>query len=148
MFAKCHQLKEHIGDLFRFLVFGRLALSFLSSSFALFFFFLLYQYFPKVPPESSLVAQTVTRLPTMRETRVQSLGWEDLLQKEMATYSSILTWKIPWRRNLVGYSPWGCKKSDMTEQLHSLTPPASGCVSGFRVVTVTKILTFQSLGQR
>ena len=38
----------------------------------------------------------VRRLPTMRETRVQSLGWEDLLEKEMATYSIILAWKIPW----------------------------------------------------
>ena len=42
------------------------------------------------------VAQTVKRLPTMQETRVQSLGWEDLLEKEMATHSSILAWKIPW----------------------------------------------------
>ena len=38
----------------------------------------------------------VKRLPTMRDTRVQSLGQEDLLQKEMATHSSILAWKIPW----------------------------------------------------
>ena len=43
-----------------------------------------------------LVAQTVKHLPTMRETRVQSLGWEDLLEKEMATHSSILAGKIPW----------------------------------------------------
>ena len=43
-----------------------------------------------------LVAQMVKHLPTMRETRVQSLGWEDLLEKEMATHSSILSWKIPW----------------------------------------------------
>ena len=38
----------------------------------------------------------VKYLPTMRETRVQSLGWEDPLEKEMATHSSILAWKIPW----------------------------------------------------
>ena len=44
----------------------------------------------------TLVAQTVKRLPTMWETWVHSLGWEDLLEKEMATYSSILAWKIPW----------------------------------------------------
>ena len=44
----------------------------------------------------SLVAQMVKRLPTMRETWVQSLGQEDLLEKEMATHSSILAWKIPW----------------------------------------------------
>ena len=41
------------------------------------------------------MAQTVKRPPTMRETRVQSLGWEDLLEKEMATHSSILACKIP-----------------------------------------------------
>ena len=44
----------------------------------------------------SLVAQMVKNLPTMRETLVQTLGWEDLLEKEMATHSSILAWKIPW----------------------------------------------------
>ena len=44
----------------------------------------------------SLVAQMVKHLSTMRETRVQSLGGEDLLEKEMATHSSILGWKIPW----------------------------------------------------
>ena len=44
----------------------------------------------------NLVAQMIKRLPTMRETGVQSLGREDLLEKEMATYSSILAWKIPW----------------------------------------------------
>ena len=38
----------------------------------------------------------VKRLPTMRETRVQSLCWGDLLEKEMATHSSILAWKIAW----------------------------------------------------
>ena len=45
---------------------------------------------------TSLVAQTVKCLPTMWETRVQFLGWEDLLEKEMATHSRILAWKIPW----------------------------------------------------
>ena len=44
----------------------------------------------------SLVAQTVRCLPTMWETRVQSLGLEDLLEKEMATRSSILAWEVPW----------------------------------------------------
>ena len=38
----------------------------------------------------------VKRLPTIQETWVGSLGWEDLLEKEMATHSSILAWKIPW----------------------------------------------------
>ena len=45
---------------------------------------------------TSLVAQMVMHLPTMWETWVQSLGWEDLLEKEMATHSRILAWKIPW----------------------------------------------------
>ena len=45
---------------------------------------------------ASLVAQMVKRLPAMQETWVQSLGWEDLREKAMATHSSILAWKIPW----------------------------------------------------
>ena len=44
----------------------------------------------------SLVTQTVKRLPAVWETRVQSLGWEDPLEKEMATHSSTLAWKISW----------------------------------------------------
>ena len=44
----------------------------------------------------SLVAQTVKRLPTMWETQVRSLGGDDPLEKEMATHSSTLNWKIPW----------------------------------------------------
>ena len=44
---------------------------------------------------TSLLAQRVKRLPTMWETRVRSLGWEDSLEKEMATHSSALAWKIP-----------------------------------------------------
>ena len=45
---------------------------------------------------ASLVAQTLKCLPTMQETQIQSLGWEDLLEGEMATHSSTLAWKIPW----------------------------------------------------
>ena len=45
---------------------------------------------------SSLVAQTVKRLPTMQETWVQSLGQEDTLEKEMAIHFSTIAWKIPW----------------------------------------------------
>ena len=48
---------------------------------------------------ASLVAQMVKRLPVMRETQVQSLGREDPLEKEMATHSSTLAWKIPWTEN-------------------------------------------------
>ena len=45
---------------------------------------------------ASLVAHMVKHLPAMRETQVQSLGWEYHLEKEIATHSSILAWKIPW----------------------------------------------------
>ena len=62
---------------------------------------------------ASLVAQTVKRLPAVQETRVRSLGWEDPLEKEMASHSSILA----WTEEPVGYSPWDRKESDMTERL-------------------------------
>ena len=60
---------------------------------------------------TSLVAQMVKCLPIMRETWVQSLGQEDLLEKEMAIHSSILAWKIPWmeefgRLQSVGSQSW------------------------------------------
>ena len=45
---------------------------------------------------ASLVAQTVKNLPSMQETWVRSLGWEDPLEKGMATHSSVLTWRLPW----------------------------------------------------
>ena len=65
-----------------------------------------------------MVAHTVRNLPVMLETPVQSLGQEDPLEKEMATHSSILAWRIPWTEEPGGlYSPWGCKKLDKTEQL-------------------------------
>ena len=53
----------------------------------------------------------------MQETRVRSLGREDTLEKEMATHSSILVWRIPWTEEPGGYSPSGRKESDTTEWL-------------------------------
>ena len=70
-----------------------------------------------------MVAQTVKHLPTMPamwETWVQSLGREDLLNKEMATHSSILAWKIPWMVEPGRLQSMG-SESDTTEQLLSLT---------------------------
>ena len=64
-----------------------------------------------------LIAQSVENLPAMQETRVRSLGWEHPLEKGMAIHSSILAWRIPWTRSLVGYTWWGCKESDTTEWL-------------------------------
>ena len=66
---------------------------------------------------ASLVVQRVKNLPEMLETQVRSLDWEDPLEKGMATHYSILAWKILWQGSLVGYSPWGRKESDITEQL-------------------------------
>ena len=53
------------------------------------------------------MAQTLKRLPAMRETLVRSLGREDPLEKEMATHSSILTWKIPWMEESGGLQSMG-----------------------------------------
>ena len=56
------------------------------------------------------MAQMVKSLSTMQETRVQFLAGEDLLQKEMATHSSILAWKIPWTEKLGGLQSMGSRR--------------------------------------
>ena len=61
------------------------------------------------------VAQLVKSLPAMQETWVQSLGWEDPLEKEMATHSSILAWRIPWTEESGGLESTGHKEMDTTE---------------------------------
>ena len=63
------------------------------------------------------MAQTVKCLPAMWETRVRFLGREDPLEKEMATLSNILAWRIPWAEEPGGYSLWDHKESDSVEQL-------------------------------
>ena len=60
---------------------------------------------------ASLVAQRVKNPPAVQQTRVQSLGQEDPLEKGMATHSSTLAWRIPRKRSLVGYCPWSHKES-------------------------------------
>jgi len=62
-----------------------------------------------------LVAQTVKNSPAMQATQIQSLGWEDPLQKGMATHSSILAWRISWTEESGSYSPWDRKESDTIE---------------------------------
>ena len=59
---------------------------------------------------ASLVAQRLKRLPAMRETWVQSLAWEDPLEKEMATHSSILAWRIPWTEEPGGLQSTGLQR--------------------------------------
>ena len=61
------------------------------------------------------MVQRLKRLPAMWETWVQSLGQEDPLEKEMATHSSILAWRIPWTEELGGLQSTGRKESDTTE---------------------------------
>ena len=59
---------------------------------------------------SGLVAQTVKSLPTMRETQVRSLGWEDPSEKERAPHSSTLAWKIPWMEGPDGLQFMGSQR--------------------------------------
>ena len=66
---------------------------------------------------ASLVAQRVKNLPAMQETWVQSLGWEDPLEEEMATHSSILAWRIPWMEEPGGLQSIRLQESAMTERL-------------------------------
>ena len=56
------------------------------------------------------IAQSVKNLPAVQETRVQSLGWEDPLEKEMATHSSILAWKISWTEEAGGLQSMGSQR--------------------------------------
>ena len=92
------------------------------------------------------MAQMVKSLPAMQETHVCSLGWEDPLEKGIATHSSIFAWRILWTEEPRGlHSPWSQKELDMTGQLsfslyldparllaHFQFPPKSGHTQGFR----------------
>jgi len=74
----------------------------------------------------------VKHLPTMWETRVQSLGQEDLLEKGMATHSSIFAWKTPWTEEPGRLPcPWGRKESDTTERLSFLSFILYGSTQSF-----------------
>ena len=76
-----------------------------------------YVYLPSVYIWASLVALTVKNLPLVQESQVRSLGRADALEKEVVIHSSMLAWRIPWQRRLVGYSPWGCKRIGHVELL-------------------------------
>ena len=64
------------------------------------------------------MVQRLKHLPAMWEAWVRSLGWEDPLEKEMATHSSILAWRIPWTEELGGLQSTGRQELDTTERLH------------------------------
>ena len=65
---------------------------------------------PLYSSQASLEAQSVKNLPAVQETRVQSLGWEDPLEKEMATHSSILAWKVSWTEEPGGLQSVGLQR--------------------------------------
>ena len=65
-------------------------------------------------PRASLVTQSVNNLPAMQETWVQFLGWEDPLEKEMATHSRILAWRIPWTEEPGRIQSMGLQELDTT----------------------------------
>ena len=65
----------------------------------------------------SLVAQMVKHLPPMWETQVQSLGWEDSLEKGMGTHSSIVAWRNPWTEEPGGLWSVGSQELDVAERL-------------------------------
>ena len=69
------------------------------------------------------MAEKAKNPPAVQETRVRSLGWEDPLEKGMATRSSILAWRIPWREEPGGLQSWGCRESDTTKLLTLSLPP-------------------------
>ena len=76
----------------------------------------------KIPSNiPSLVSQMVNNLLAMQETRVWSLGLEDLLEKGMATHSSILPGEFHGQRSLVGYSPWGSQRVEYNWATNTFT---------------------------
>ena len=95
--------------------------------------------------------QMVKCLSVMRETWVQSLGQEDPPGEGGGNHSSILAWRIPWRRSLVGYSPWARKESDTPERLHFhfyLTPLQVGAIHLPKVAAQTALENQGLIGQR
>ena len=83
-----------------------------------------------IKPESwaSLVAQRLKRLPLMRETQLQSLGQENPLEKEMATHSSILPWRIPWTEGPGGPQSMGSQSWTQLSNTHTQVPGAPLCL--------------------
>ena len=91
------------------LIFSSLAGGFFTASATWEAYIYIFIYLTVLSLEASLGAQVVS-LPAMRKTRVQSLGWEDPLEKEMAPHSSILAWKIPWTEEPGGLRSTGLQR--------------------------------------
>ena len=71
------------------------------------------------------MAQRLKRLPAMQETWVRSLGWEDPLEKEMVTHSSILAWRIPWAEEPVGLQSTGSQSQTRLSDFTFFSPSLS-----------------------
>ena len=84
------------------------------------------------------MAQRLKRLPSMWETWVRPLVWEDPLEKEMATHSSILAWRIPWMEELGGLQSTGRKELDTTERLHFTSLSILGVAQAASVASASK----------
>ena len=65
-------------------------------------------------PQASLIAQSVRNLPEVQETWARFLSWKDSLEKEMASHSNIVAWRIPWIKEPSRLQPMGSKESDTT----------------------------------
>ena len=87
-------------------------ISILLELFFVFFFFPLPMLYLELEL-TSLIAHLIKNLPAMQETWVRSLGWEDPLEKEMATHSTILAWRVPWTEESGGLLSMGSQESDM-----------------------------------
>ena len=83
----------------------------------------------------------VKNLTAMQEIRLQSLGWEDLLQKGIGIHSNTLTGEFYGQRSLAGYSPWGPKESEMTGPFTLLIPYSSQGHSRFSITEASRLLS-------
>ena len=92
---------------------------------------------------SSLVVQIVKNLSAIQETWVESLGWEDPLEKEMAPAPVFFPEKSYGQRSLVGYSPRGHKESDMNECVHTYTHTHTQKLSYTPFIKVKEMLVIQ-----
>ena len=93
----------------------------------------------------SLVVQIVKHPLAMRETQVWSLSREDPLEKEIATHSSIFTWRIHGQKSLVGYSPWACKDLDTTKWLSTHT--SAGRTTHYEKKTIFMLNNYGEISQ-
>ena len=95
------------------------------------------------------VVKNLFAMQEMRETWVQSLGQEDLLEEEMATHSSILAWRIPWMEEpgrATDPSPWDRKESDTTSaRMHTHTPTHTHVPSGWHIPANITLFVLQFL---